>query len=200
MESKRKLLNDIANEVRSQVSAKFLKESIAKPLSDSDLRKLIEGHAKVVLYSNLKGYSSLNELLNCPGQSIFLLYQQAPNYGHWTCLFKQGNRIEFFDPYGINVDDELKWTDPSMRKQLHMDKPWLSKLLYESPPHYTLIYNQHPFQKRGNDINTCGRWCVLRLLFKNLSLEQFVELFGKSNIKKKSLDSIVTLLTIPDLV
>jgi len=83
-----------------------------------------------------------------------------------------------------------------LRKQLNMDYPYLSELLYESPKNYKITYNDHRFQKGGAGIQTCGRWSALRLVFRDLTLGQFAKLF---NPKDKHSDDLVTLLTMFDL-
>jgi hypothetical protein len=116
------------------------------------------------------------------------------NTGHWVCLIKKDNEIEFFDPYGEKPDDQLKWVGAAKRFELDQDRPLLSKLLRESG--YKVIYNKYPFQKDKNDINTCGRHCVSRLLFKDLSLPQYAEMIRKSGL---SPDEFVSRLTFPTL-
>ena len=161
------------------------------PLSDHDIKRMCDGKVKVIMYSDLKKYKTLDQLLK-PYGSVIILYRTGENYGHWCCLNKiNKNTVEFFDPYGNMVDLDLKWTDEKTRKQLGQDLPLLSKLMYDSP--YRLDYNHHKFQNiKDASLATCGRWCVLRILLKDLTLKQFSKIFLK---KKKSPDSIVTELS-----
>jgi hypothetical protein len=78
--------------------------------------------------------------------------------------------------------------DPLMRKSLNEDKPYLSILLKKCP--YELTYNEFPFQTLDNGVKTCGRWCCIRALLKDMDLYQFKKLFLTYNA-----DEIVTLLT-----
>lgn len=163
------------------------------PLSDSDVMRLVEKKAKIVIYSDLNDFDSLDEVMG-EHEACFLLYEFKKDFGHWTCLFKMkdGKTIEFFDPYGIFPDTELDWIPKNFRKISGQDYPLLTSLLYYSP--YNLTYNQHAFQKKGEGINTCGRWCALRLVFRELSLKGFVKLFKKTNG-----DDLVSILTSYDL-
>lgn len=170
-----------------------LKELKAIPLSDTDVLKLVDGKAKVLLYSDLANYDTIEDALG-PNQAIFLLYETQKDYGHWVSVFKEGNTIEFFDPYGIFVDNELEWIPSNFREVSGQKYPQLSYLLSKVPEKINLIYNNHKFQKTGKGINSCGRWSALRLAYRDMSLDKFKDLFLGAGS-----DDMVTLLTTPDL-
>jgi hypothetical protein len=171
---------------------KTLNEHKSIPLSDLDVMRLVQNKAKVLTYGDLANFDTLDEVLE-PYGSIFLLYEAKPNFGHWCCVFKmEDNTIEFFDPYGGFPDTQLDYIPEYFRKVSGQYYPHLSALLYESP--YNLTYNEHKFQKHGPNINTCGRWCALRMALKDLTLKQFSKLF-----KTKYSDYLATLLTLFDL-
>lgn len=157
------------------------------PLSDSDLLHLMQQKANLVTYTELKNYKSIDHLLG-PYDVVFVLFLWEPHYGHWTCLTKHENLIEFFDPYGQFPDSYLKDIPEPWRTQSGQDKPVLSRLMKESP--YNLSYNEFSFQKEGEEISSCGRWSVLRGLLKDLTLEQFKDLF-----LNRYGDDIATILT-----
>ena len=170
------------------------KSKIDYSLSDQDVMDIVDEKSKVVAYRDLHKYRSLDELLS-PHGAVFILYETEQDYGHWVSLIKSRNIIEFFDPYGVFIDDELKWIPKKFAKESHQDKKYLSQLLYESP--YKLSYNEYPFQKLKNGINTCGRWAAQRIIMKNTPLEQFNGIFDSDN---KDSDKIITELTSIDLV
>jgi len=164
-----------------------------RALDNEEVLQLVKEKAKVVLYENLINYKDIQELLH-PHGAVFLLYQIKPSFGHWVAIIKRGNNeIEFFDPLGYMIDEQLLWTKPaSLRRQLNMNYPYLTKLLFEAPRNYSIIYNEHKFQKNKKGINTCGAWSALRIAYKHLSLEEFIKDF---NIKDESgiNDQLVTL-------
>lgn len=176
-----------------------LKDHKAHSLTDQEVIDLVKGKAKVVTYDQLRKVKNIDDLLK-PHGAVFLLYQQQKNHGHWVALFRRENRkgnveIEFFDSYGIFPDEQLFWTDKTVRKQLHHDYPYLTKLLYKAPRNYDLIYNEYPFQKFGKGVNTCGRWCVHRLQNKDKSLNEYVRMVKAGNggsVKTKKTDDYVT--------
>ncbi len=164
----------------------ILKE-ISKLLSNKDILKLVNGKANIVLYQNLIHCNSIDEILE-PYGACFLLYQNSANFGHWCLLFKLNkNILEFFDHYGYIPDSELQFVPQEYRKILNENHTYLLKLLYNSQ--YNIDYNEHRFQLLAKNVSTCGRWCVVRLWNKHLSLKDFVKLF------KKNGDVKVTLLT-----
>lgn len=163
-------------------------------LSDKDLLALVDGQAKVVMYQDLHKFNNITELL-MPYGGIFLLYQASSNFGHWVTVFTRNDTIEFFDPYGLFPDSELKWTDPDKRAKLNMDHTYMLKLLYEAPSNYHIVYNDHKFQKMDSKTNTCGRWAALRLHYRNLTLEQFTRKFDLKKTSTGVNDDIVTMLT-----
>jgi len=162
-------------------------------LSDKDVMKLVKGHAKVVLYSDLHKYKTLEQLLQ-PYGACFLLYEWQPGNGHWVAIIRHDkDTVEHFDPYGVFLDDELKWVPSDMKNKLNENYPYLTRLFYNSK-FKNLTYNEHKFQKHGDGIKTCGRWSSMRILLKDMSLKDFSKVF-----KGKNADDIVTLLTTPQL-
>lgn len=172
-------------------------ENIA--LSDTEVLKLINGKANLIIYPNIHKYKTMDELLG-PNGACVLLYESKPNYGHWCCIFKiNDNLLEYFNPYGGFhegfPDDNLQYIPIDFRKKSNQYYPYLSILMYNSP--YKLSYNEFRFQKYGRNIKTCGRWVALRIIFRNLSLKDFHYLI--ESLKKKfgiDSDKLVTLLTL----
>lgn len=166
-------------------------ENIA--LSNTDIFKILGGNAKLVLYPNLIKYKSIDDVLG--GKPVILLFEAKKNYGHWTALWKKGNTIYFFNPYGGYPDDGLKYIPEHFAKLNNENVPYLSILLYNSP--YKLNYNEYQYQRHDPDIKTCGRHVAVRLLFKSMSDSQYHK-FIKNFTKKYNIDAdkLVTLLTI----
>ena len=169
-----------------------LKKLMEKPLSDSDITKATNGKTNIYTYSDITKYDDIDDLFNGK-DSITILYRTNPNYGHWCCLNKiNESLIEWFDPYGIFPDDEQKLMDNDTRINLNQYLPHLSKLMKNSK--YQLSYNNHKFQEWKKGINTCGRHCIIRTLFRNIPLENYKKFFV-NNSKYGNPDEIVTILT-----
>lgn len=164
-------------------------------LSDSQVLKLIDGRANLILYPDLHKYNTLDDILEPYGACI-LLFEAKPKYGHWCCIFKVNeNEVEFFNPYGGYPDDSLDFIPLHFRLVSNQLHPYLSILMMNSP--YELSYNEHKFQKLNKNIKTCGRWCAIRLVLRKLSLDDFTYVIKKLKQKMKiTSDELVTLLTL----
>ena len=175
-----------------------LKEMENKALSNVDISNLLHGCVNIVVYPDVYKYKSIDQLMGVYG-ACALLYEAKPNYGHWCAVIKIGNDCcEFFDPYGGNIDgipDEvLQHIDPTFRDETHQNHTYLAKLMYDS--RYDLSYNQYKFQEHKEGIKTCGRHVVSRIMFKNLSLDDYKRYLDKlSKYHNLNYDGIVTYLT-----
>ena len=151
-----------------------LKELELTPMSDEDIRNVLGANAKIIKYSELSKYSNIDELLPKPKDYCIILFELKENSGHWTCLLKYDNKLEWFDPYGIKYDNELDWISNDVKKKLDQDIPLLSHLLKQSE--YNVIYNKTKFQSMAKDISTCGDHCVhriYRLIHNDLNLDEY---------------------------
>lgn len=162
------------------------------PLSNNQIINNLNHTGVFYTYPELNNYNNIDELFKNT-KSILLLYLQSPIWGHWCCLNKLGNNlIEFFDPYGIMIDYEFKFNDKTTNKKLGQIKPKLSELMLKSK--YKLSYNEFAFQELNENINTCGRHCLIRMNNINLSLIEYKNIFDKYK-KILNPDDIVSILT-----
>lgn len=137
---------------------------------------LMHGRTRVMRYHDLTSYPSIEAVLQPYGNAI-ILYPSAAgrsDVGHWTCVFYTVDErgcpcIEFFDPYGIFVDNELKFTRNNTARTL-------AKLLYASP--YPIVYNDYGIQLYQKNINTCGKHVINRLRHSGMSLDRYAQCFG----------------------
>lgn len=153
----------------------------ADPLSNVDIISLCDDKTNVVKYSELINYDNIDDLLQ-PFDNVVILYETGKNYGHWVCLIKYGNTIEFFDPYGLGVDEQLSFSKKSL--------PLLSILLLNSD--YKLIENKTQLQKKYNNVSSCGRHVAVRLILKQLDIYEYLKMFENN---KYDPDTVVTYLT-----
>jgi len=163
---------------------------IHKSLSDHDIYKYLNEKCNIVLYSDLKTFNNIDDVLGKYKKCV-ILYQSGINYGHWTCIFKNKtpNTIFFFDSYGIILDHENKNVSKNIRDALHIYKNYLSELILKTK--YKIDYNQFQFQQYKTGYNTCGRWVCWRLKHSDKSTDEFYEDFKPF----KNKDCIITLLT-----
>lgn len=182
---------------------RVLAQEIAAPFGENDLRILVNDKGAtrpaavdvpLVSYKDLPRHSTIDAVLG-PQACCFLYWQTHSDFGHWTCLMKQGDTVEYFDPLGTKggVDSLLEAMTPEWRQKSGQSGPFLSHLLHESG--HKVVVNRFPFQKNAKDINSCGRWSGMRLAahFKKINLPTFTSLLSK----KISLnpDEIIALVT-----
>ena len=153
-------------------------------LSGSDIKEITNNGARVLSYHELVNYSTLDEVLG-ETQAIILLYETKENFGHWVTVFKiNDNTIEFFDPYGLQMDDELNYAT-------YNNQPTLTNLVNAAG--YKVVSNSKKLQTFKHEVNTCGRWASLRIKFRDTPLREFQTMFG--NNKHYNADFWVSALT-----
>ena len=177
-----------------KVDENKLDEIIEESLGDDDIRQYLP-NATILKYSDLCKYNDIDEIIPNEKDYAIILYEDSPNRGHWTCICKLNNNIEFFDSYGGKIDNPLNWTPIEQRKQLNEDVPYLSNLIDKS--NYDAIYNDVKYQGMKGGINTCGRHVINRLLYMlklSLNSRDYYKLM--EHIKKatgRDYDDIVSL-------
>ena len=161
------------------------------PLGDDDIRKLLGNDIKIWNYPQLKGLSDVREMFDEKGRAILLFPNISPTAGHWTCLINKPDHIEFFDSYGDPPDTEQRGGMSKKRlEQLDIERPDLTRLLRASGK--PVYYNRHPFQSSAPSMASCGRHCVVRLLYAPYSLDKYGSIIKKSGM---SADDFVSGLT-----
>ena len=147
--------------------------SLAYPLSSNDIMKILDNNTNVIEYSTLYNINNIDDVLK--NGSCVILYKTNINYGHWCCITTNKNKICFFDPYGYLIDSEIKeFIDNDFGHGYYKGKK-LVELLYNSKYKY-IEYNDKPLQEMKTNINTCGRHCCTKIIFKNKSLESYIDM------------------------
>jgi hypothetical protein len=159
-------------------------------LSDADIRKVLGSDIKILTYPMLGKMKSINEAFDSKGRCMLLFLTENESTGHWVCMINRPNEIEFFDSYGEAPEEQKDMLSRSRLEALDQDSPYLMKLLRASGK--KVIYNTHPFQSEKAGVNTCGRWCIARLLYAPKSLRYFYNVIQKSGMNP---DTFVSGLT-----
>jgi hypothetical protein len=148
--------------------------------SNNDILNKLKHKCRVITYDKVDDYEDIDDLLGKHGACV-ILYEQKNNFGHWCCVFKNGDTVYFFDSYGVFPDDQLEEIDLKFRLKSGQAYRTLSALMALSP--YNIDYNDHQLQSNEENINTCGRWCVARILNKHLTSDEFYDVFGPGEDK-----------------
>jgi len=162
-------------------------------------RYLDAGSSKILKYAELDQFRTMEELLPKEVDYRIILIEQNPNSGHWCCILRYGKTIEWFDSYGLKPDGELNFISKIKNKLLGQDVKHLTFLFNDAVQReWNCIYNKKKLQKLKNGINTCGRWCLLRITMLTqfyFDLDEFLE-FIEKNFKggalSKSKDQMIS--------
>lgn len=159
-------------------------------LSGAEVLKLLDNKANLFSYSQLHNIKSIDELLGQYKKAV-LLYHTSANYGHYVCVWEYNNTIFFFDSYGGVVDSQLKFLPKDLKKELNSNHNYLIRLMYNSG--LNVEFNQYQLQSREPNITTCGRHCVERLRFPEISIDEYYKIFKEAS-KFMPIDELIVLL------
>ena len=156
-------------------------------------------NCKIIEYNDLADYNEITDLLTKPIDYVITLIETtADNVGHWVCVLRYGNTIEFFNSYSGKPDfQKNNFISKAKNIEFGQTQNYLTNLLVNS--NFNIIYNKLQLQKYSNGSTTCGRWVcarILCLLKDNMNLKQFLEFMIdlKKQFKNKSYDEIVCVL------
>lgn len=193
---------------------RFEKEK-RKALSTADIFDIAKMTCNVLKYPDLKYMNDLNDLFEESSSdyrllrpqydfdynTCILLYMSRPNFGHWCSITRKVDsdsgtdmRIDFLDPYGTIIDDQLDHINQNFRDESDQNKAYLCKLL--SNFNGDVHYNSTQLQKLDGKSSTCGRYAALFLKYNQIPVERFAELLKKASKKSNiSVDDLVTAMT-----
>jgi len=160
------------------------------PLSDADIQQILTPDTRIFTYADLHDVDSVDQLFDNEGRAIMLFATESPTVGHWIAMMKRGDTIEYFDPYGLKPEATKKWLTRAELEALGQDQPLLSRLLLGSG--YKVYYNSYPFQRKKDDVNTCGRHAVVRLIFKDLDLDDYMDIVRSTGMSPDEFVSATT--------
>lgn len=154
-------------------------------ISDEDINKVLQPDTKIFPYPKFGEMETIDEAFDPLGRCVFLFLTKSETSGHWLMMFKRDAKtIEYFDSYGEKPEAQRKWLPEEILEHLGQGEPYLMNLLRQSK--YRVYYNTVEYQKDKDDINTCGRWALARLICKDLSNLEFYNLV-RADMKKRGL-------------
>lgn len=183
-----------------KINKPAIKKQMKEYTSDSQLRKYFgAGFEKdIIKYSDIENYKTIDKLLPKKKDFKIILLESSYNSGHWVCLLKYEDTIEFFNSYGLKIGSQIDMNSALVNRQLDQDVKYLNILLNKAKDKYNIIYNKRRFQQVSPLIATCGSWVILRgVLFKKsgMDLYDFISFIDEAEKKfKLSGDELVTLL------
>jgi hypothetical protein len=181
------------------INNNIVKHRITEFITDVDIKEYFDDDVKVVTYSDLKKYDTIDQLLPKEKSCVILLIEWDQNIGHFVLLLKYISNneqvIEYFNSYGEDVSFEVKNMDKNKRIELDQTNLYLNKLFDKALRTHNIIYNKVQFQSYQSGVATCGRHSMFRCLMLqdfDLNLSSYITFMKK--LKKKtglSYDEIV---------
>ena len=165
-----------------------IKDKLFESISFDYLKSLGQ---KMISYEEL-GRGAIKQIEELDGFIIHTPIENK-NSGHYVCLWFDTDfkKLHYFDPFGFSPFE-------TVRKSIYMyqtpqrDEDYFINLILDYKKRGGIVlYNQKQFQNL--DTATCGRHCIIRLLYRHLSDKEYEEFLKYRNI---SSDNLVTLMTI----
>lgn len=168
-------------------------------LSNEDINIILEPDTKIISYPDFATMNSIDDAFDRMGRCVFLFLTTSETSGHWLCMFKKDNTISYFDSYGEKPEAQRCWLSQEQLDELGEGEPYLMNLLRKSG--FKVFYNTVQYQKERQDVNSCGRWCVMRLICKDMDDKQFYNtVMGlMKQYDVKTCDDVATIFTFEHL-
>lgn len=156
-------------------------------------KERVSNVTNVIMYSELT--SKVSNFLHPVSKSCIILVLYTETVGHYVAIFGTGRTINYFDSYSskwyFGKPGELKPElplPPYVLQLTQQDHPLLFESITSDPKYDDLKYNTYTIQKASN---TCGGWCLLRILFKELNNRKFYDMFKDRDDLAYTLSSVV---------
>lgn len=162
------------------------KIELKKMVGESDfVRNLgLDVKNKILKYSELENYNNIDELIPIKNDYRILLLESKKNVGHWVCLIRTGDTLEFFDSYGKTHKGELKFIPKFINKMLNQEDDYLTRIMKSSK---NPIFSTLHLQSNNPNVCTCGRHVICRILTgkAGYDLTAYSKLLNKESKKQK---------------
>ena len=149
---------------------------------------------RVANYLDLFNFSQIEQVVDEKGIILYTPISQR-QLGHYSCLWLQHGMLHYWCSYGFN----LKYTSSKsdyMQKTPEKDEDYLITLVKDFVRRGGKFnVNEVKFQSLSENVSDCGRWCIVRLIKRDLNHNQFEKWFDTIKHKKLNDDEIVTMLT-----
>lgn len=161
----------------------ILRKYESVPEAPEDVMKMSMRRGLVYIEYEKTKKASLQQLLPKDVCGVLLLIMnnnKNSNVGHFCLLMKHPRSgITFFDPYGLGLSRILNKTNNERHLEIK-----LSKVRHHD--------NRVPYQKKQDDIQTCGRHVVCRYNAASMKAKEYQQLMHLPGLLP---DDIVTLMT-----
>lgn len=183
------------------IDAKKIKQLVKESISNYDMHEFVPyTKGKIIEYNELEKLNDIEELLTHDGDFRVILIEYTDNDGHWILVSRYGDTIELFNSYGVKHSKKDFMDNATINKYLGQSKLHLKRLLdiERKDMKFKVIYNKKKLQIESDNINTCGRHVLTRLVAMKdgLNLQQYHDFMkkAKTHYKLNNYDELVSVL------
>ena len=159
-------------------------------LSDTDIKKVTNN---ILTYPYLNNVEHIDEIFDNNGVAILLILS-SQNVGHWICVLKYDDTIEWYDGYAFKPNEVFEKLEipVDVMNELNEDPNKFLNLVDKSG--YKFVYNKKRRQSLKQGVNTCGDFALCRSIFRGLNLKQYNEMLDNIIVKNGlNTDDVITL-------
>lgn len=168
----------------------IIKQVIQQDLTGTEIRDFVKDKYPLHMYQDLGRVNNLHDILGPQNACIILFPVQSATSGHYTAIiyYEEINTLHYFDSYGFDWNQELKYSNQPITKQNLIGKLFANA----QQQGMKVTFNQNRYQVLKDGVNTCGKHCIMRLKFKYLREDEYGRLMRH---QKYTPDEIVTMAT-----
>lgn len=112
--------------------------------------------------------------------------------GHYVCIIQTPKIIYYYDSYGNEPNYMKRFKNTDKKFYMEQRSNFINELLKSNK---IIDYNNYKHQEISNNVATCGRHSLMRLLNRNKNTEQYNN-FIKESSKNKNITSDEFVLSI----
>ena len=151
---------------------------------------------KVINYLDLNKYDRIEDIPDILDKGVILYTPISErSLGHYSCIWIKEDKLFYWCSYGYNLNYTISKSN-YMLSTVERDEDYLLNLVKDYIRRGgVFIVNHVKFQNLSSNVSTCGRYCIIRLINKDLSHEQFKTWLKLKKYPNMSNDELITLLT-----
>ncbi|CAM9564902.1 unnamed protein product [Ectocarpus fasciculatus] len=172
---------------------------IKNPISDKQMERFWPAtRGRILEYQELSRYTDIEQILPSNKSFVIILIEYKQNEGHWISVARYGKTIEFFNSYGKKHSKYDFMESKQLNRYLGQASMHLRYLLEKEAKEakFDIVYNTQKFQRESDDVNTCGRHVLMRLITlveMDMDLSEYIQFMRQAKRDtKKSYDRIVS--------
>lgn len=159
------------------------------PLSDSMIERLTNGLVKVIRYTDLDEYKTIENVVGEHGIVIHLSVQDY-NSGHYISMWKRDNVVYIYDSYGLTIAQDVQRSSYIINETNERDNLFILLDRWKSQGGYVSVNNFAHQDINKPQLATCGFHALFRLNRKYLDHIEYNKFLKYKGLNP---DEIVTL-------